>query len=407
MKQQSIALLIILVMVIFGTKAYAYDIAVANGDGVTIYYNFINNDTELCVVSGDRVYTCETLVIPETVNYADKTYKVTAIDELYGNKISSITIPNSVSEIGGNALVGTAWYKNQPDGLVYAGKVAYRYKGAMPENTNIVIEKGTLGISDYAFSDYSNLSSVTIPHSVITIGSQVFKGCNNLTSVNIPSSVTSIGKIAFMDCINLASVSIPSTVIQIGENAFSNTAWYDSQPDGMVYAGNVAYNYKGEMPENASIIIENGTVGIADKAFQYCGNLTSISLPNSMTNIGANAFDGCHGLTSVVLPNNISSIGSEAFRECSSLSSINIPDGVTYIGPIFDYCTSLNTVTIPSNVSAITGAFMGCRNLTSVILNEGLTKIGNNTFEGCSSLVSISIPNSVTTIGEQAFSGCI
>ena len=70
MKQQSIALLIIVVMMMFGAKAYAYDIAVANEDGVTIYYNIINNDTELCVVSGDRVYTCETLVIPETVNYA-------------------------------------------------------------------------------------------------------------------------------------------------------------------------------------------------------------------------------------------------------------------------------------------------------------------------------------------------
>ena len=70
---------------------------------------------------------------------------------------------------------------NQPNGLVYAGKVAYEYKGTMPKNTSIVLKEGTLGIGDSAFEDCSRLTSITIPDSVTSIGYEAFSGCRNLT----------------------------------------------------------------------------------------------------------------------------------------------------------------------------------------------------------------------------------
>ena len=185
------------------------------------------------------------------------------------------------------------WYNNQPDGLVYAGMVAYKYKGMMPSNTAIVLKEGTKSISDGAFSNCNGLTCITIPNSVTCIGYDAFSGCSGLTSITIPSSVTSIGSYAFR-----------------------GTKWLDEQPDGLVYVGKVAYVYKGTMPVNTAIVLDEGTRGIADNAFEHCRGLTSINIPNSVITIGNRAFSSCHRLTSVTIPNSVTTIGNYAFWQC-------------------------------------------------------------------------------------------
>ena len=176
--------------------------------------------------------------------------------------LTSVTIPNSVTSIGWSAFEGTKWYDNQPDGVVYAGKVLYAYKGTMPSNTKIDIKDGTKGIGGDAFYACFGLTSITIPNSVTSIGDRAFGDCSGLTSVTIPNSVTSIGSYAFYDCSGLSSITIPNSVTSIGSSAFSGTKWFDNQPDGVVYACKVLYAYKGTMPSNTKINIKEGTTGI-------------------------------------------------------------------------------------------------------------------------------------------------
>ena len=309
--------------------------------------------------------------------------------------LTSITFPNNLTSLGAEAFNGTAWYNNQPDGLVYAGSCVYKYKGEMPENTTISLKEGTTGIAEEAFS-----------------------GCNNLTSITIPYSVTSIGYQAFFECSSLASVTIPSSVITVGINAFDGTAWYDNQPDGLVYAGSCAYKYKGEMPANTTISIKEGTTEIVDQTFKGCRGLTSVTIPNSVTSIGNSAFYGCSGLTSITIPNSVASIGNLAFCDCSSLTSVIIGNRVSSIGrQVFYDCNVLSSIEVESgnmkydsrdNCNAIieTSSNSLIVGSTTTIIPNSVTSIGYEAFEGRSGLTSITFPNSVTEIHYGAFSGC-
>ncbi len=140
----------------------------------------------------------------------------------------------------------------------------------------------------------NNIEKVEIPNTVVSIGSAAFGGVpsfQKLKEIIIPDSVTSIGNSAFGGCSNLSSITIPNSVTSIEGNAFSGTAWYNSQPDGLIYAGKVAYKYKGTMSENTSIEIKEGTKGIAGEAFAGCTGLNSITIPDSVTSIGRLAFE--------------------------------------------------------------------------------------------------------------------
>ena len=90
------------------------------------------------------------------------------------------------------------------------------------------------------------------------------------------------------------------------------------------------------------------------------------------------------------------------------ITSLIIEDGVTSIGDYaFQGCISLTRIVIPNSVTSIGQcAFSGCNRLTGITLPNGITSIGNSAFNECKSLVSVVIPNGVTSIERDTFSWC-
>jgi hypothetical protein len=231
-------------------------------------------------------YTGSAIVvdIPATINGQP----VTAIGNsaFSSNKLTSVTIPNSVIEIG-----IYAFYQNQLTSVTIGNKVE--------------------SIGSLAF--YQNqLESVIIPDSVTSVGNSAF-GNNQLTSVTIGNKVTSIGDSAFR-LNQLTDVTIPSSVTFIGNNAF-------------------------EINKLTSVTIPDSVTSIGNQVFSR-NQLTSVTIGNLVTTIGNLAFYD-NLLTSVTIPGSVTSIGNQAFTD-NQLTSVTIGAGVTLGSNAFDaYLISL------------------------------------------------------------------
>lgn len=269
--------------------ASAHDIALANSDGVTIYYNILSTSAyarSVEVTYSGSAYNSVSgeysgiVNIPNTIKYNNLTYKVVSIleDAFYGcPNVTSVSIPANVYHIGPNAFYGC-----------------------------------------------SKLASVTFNGTGLTeIMDNAFFGCTALTSITLPEGLETIATEAFSGCTRLSSISVPTSVTKCGMHAFEGTAWSNSQPDGLACLGSVAYQYFGTMPEKSAIVIPEGIKAIAGSCFSGCTGMTSVSIPEGVETIEKNAFYNCTGLTAIGLPSTLTRLGQGVFYRCNNLKEIH------------------------------------------------------------------------------------
>ena len=261
----------------------------------------------------------------------------------YCSSLTSITIPDSVTSIGWDAFDGCE--KLTQINVDTANTVYSSVNGVLfskdkteliryPEgkaDTSYAIPNGVTNIGDWAFHDCNSLTSITIPNSVTSIGNWAFRNCRSLTSITIPGSVTSIGDDAFHVCRKLNQINVDT----------ANTAY--SSVNGVLFNKEKTKLIRYPIGKaDTSYSIPDGVTSIGDDAFSWCSSLTGITIPNGVTSIGYEAFYRCSNLTSITIPDGVTRIDSNAFQYCRSLTSITIPDSVTYISAeAFDGCDSL------------------------------------------------------------------
>lgn len=216
-----------------------------------------------------------------------------------------------------------------------------------------------------------------------------FIGCRSLVSVSLPDNLTSIEGQTFLGCGNLTTINIPSTVEYWGNDngtiGFERTNWYENQPDGVVYLGNILYKYKGTMPENTIINIKEGTKGIASDAFRGCTGLTSVTIPNSVSTIGSGAFNSCTNLKTITIPENVYYIGVSAFEKTAWYDEQS--EDPIYAGNVLYKYKGKNAPPKGKNAP------------TNINVKEGTLGITRNAFDDCKTIENINIPSSTRYIG--------
>ena len=234
----------------------------------------------------------QTLHIPASITFEDKTYSVKMID---------IRALKDVTEV-----------------------------------QSIVIDEGIENIGKYAFECCTNLKSISIPSSVKSIGEGIFGSCYNLTSVVVDANNENFDSRedsnAIIDSDNdelivaCSSTKIPISVKSIGDFAF----------------------YHCNLMEQ--LVIPEGVKSIGHHAFFGCSSLKTIVLPESLTEIGAGAFDGCNSLISMVIPKNVKSIAEgNIFMACNSLTSVVVDSA----NPNYDSRSNCNGIVRKSDSALI------------------------------------------------------
>lgn len=305
------------------------------------------------------------------------------------SSLSKITGINNLEYIGSYAFHSSSngdnaipWYNKLPDGILYLGKVLYKYKGKIPENTEISVKEGIVSISAQAF----------------------FDGGNNLESIALPKSLSDISVESFYNCYNLKRI--------------------------LVAEGNEKYDSR----ENSNAIIEKGT----NTLIYGCIGTT---IPNSIDSIGDEAFYQSK-ITNVHIGSGVRKLGKDVFRGCSYLDSISVSEANPYfdsrencnaiiesktnrlvvgchntkipftvktIGSYAFYTSTskLKTIRIHDNIETIEDyAFYNQYALTSVTFDRGMKKIGQYAFAYCSNLKCVhSLLELPTAFDETVFLG--
>lgn len=378
-------------------------------DSVTrIAQNAFDSCTSLVSV---RLSNCITEIAPHTFETCVKLKEITIPEGVttigarafyHCSALETIHFPESLTTIADETYTESAfgltpWLMQKPAGMIYAGRVAYRYQGNAASGTEVTLLDGTVSISYGAFLSCSGITSVVIPASVKYIDAYAFQKCRDLKSITIPDGVERIGTYAFSYCVALQQVTIGDSVTEIGQAAFFSC------------------------PNLTAVTLPKKLQTLQASTFQSCAALKTISLPAGMKTIEKRALAFCSALTSLQIPASVTEIGIEAFANTLSLSEFTVAEANTCYAAVDGVLFSKDLTTLvayPTNrdaacyvvpagvVSIAPCAFFACDNLTEVVFPESLEQIGKESFTSCAHLKTAALPYRLTTVGDFAFEDC-
>ena len=379
--------------------------------------------------------------------------------------LEQIWFPSTIKEIGDNAFAGTGIREmTLPTSLEYLGEQAF---SSCPNLQSVTINHNVAEFGNYAFAYCDSLKNFYLSPEVTYIGKSTFINCDGLDVVRVPGTlgrveiyqfadtskggpvvaileegITSIAKFAFEQAANLKEVHLPASLERIEESAFSNNAGF----------WEMTFYYYGTPEQWAQVEVQSGNYSMDGAKFVFaetmeCHHTVTVTLPAvepTCLTTGLSAGEICKVCDAVLVPQTEMPVAEHSYEnlaciwcgepdprpadtviasgECGSNVTWKVQLNGTMIisgsGKMYDYGPADNTpykeyrdqitnVIVEQGVTSIgNDAFWQFRAMETATIGPNVQTIGNSAFATCTSLKDILIPEKVQRIGDNAFGNC-
>jgi uncharacterized repeat protein (TIGR02543 family) len=371
----------------------------------------------------------------------------------YGDaKVTSVSLPESLSQIGFSAFYGTGLLTEinvastnaaftSVDGVLFRLNGASASLFAYPSNkvestyttpTSVSFAGGgpipVTRIEGYAFQGAKALTTLNISEGMTTLGYGLAESATLLSTFNLPDSYTEMTEVPFAGASGLTSLAIGAFLTSINAGSFYQTGNLNSitvdadnpnysSLDGVLFDKDKLKLHTYPSGNTGSYAVPAGVTHIEVNAF-YGSKVTSVSIPEGVTHIRNNAFWQSK-VTSISLPDSLIEIAREAFQY-SELVTVTIPKNVSTIGEYaFDQAFKLTSFTVdPDNLnysSSLDGVLLNQAGTllikypvgnpaASYTIPSGVQTIGEDSFRSAPNLTSVIFPSGISAIESEAFS---
>lgn len=364
-------------------------------------------------------------------------------------KIATLTIPKSVTSIGGGFVYDTRFRLVQFEigsPITVIESPLFQYNGIYSvfftksitriapnafDHSSVAIimfeDNSELRTIQYGAFRYSGVTNFTFPPNVVEIGANLFFKCTKLTTIHIPASLINIDPQAFNGCDSIKTITIdsnnpnytvlpPATLmtkdtssilyLSPTETQITIPATMSTVPLTLLQTSPVLINVSVE-PGSQSFYAQDGILYNFQKtaAIACCGGISEVKLIKTCTSIGQCCFYGLKKLTSVIIPDDLTSIGDYAFYMVKGIETIIFPMSLKSVGSYgFAESSIKNAIFQGDNMTYIGNYCFAGSNIVAINFSKNIKTINSYTFQSSKlSVINIDRNSVLQTINYYSF----
>lgn len=261
----------------------------------------------------------------------------------------------------------------------------------------VIVEDGLESIGSKAFMEMKNLTSVYIADSVKEMGGAVFHLCEKLVNVVLPRELTVISPSTFSHCTSLESIYIPPSVTKIDSYAFAGCTSLKElhfAEDGKLHTIG-----KGAFKESGIEVLytPSSLRTIEWNAFEHCVKLRAVYLQTGIETVKTRAFINCWAIRELYVAETVRTIDYNSFFGSNFIENITVysQEGLE----VLTNQSHLKCLTLGRNVTIVDKLRTYSKVLEKVILEPGITAVGDSAFQVNQSLKEVVFPDGLLSIG--------